>query len=201
MSDYHCAAERENDVHPQAGEKCEKPHETALNLIATQRYSEAVELLDQAIASSPRDAASFYARAVANLSMNNYRKAGSDFLRVIVLDPGHVDAYRYLGFVQHTLGKDEAARKTIEKGLAIDPSCADLYCVLGDVHLDLCEFEQAKQAFDKALELAPENAEPHCKIAMYYLSKGDMKSLKREYEVLKMLDAPMAEQIGSLFFS
>jgi tetratricopeptide (TPR) repeat protein len=201
MSEYTGETGQPDDTIRQAPEDPETMLELALHHIAGQRNTEAVELLDRFIAIFPRHTAALYARAVANLSMNQYRKAGNDFLRVVVLDPGRVDAYRHLGFVQLTLGKEEAARKTLMKALAIDPDCADLYCVLGDVHLDLCEFDEAKAAFEKALELAPDHAEPHCKIAMYYLSRGDMKSLKREYELLKTLDASMAEQIGSLFFS
>ncbi|NTU98371.1 MAG: tetratricopeptide repeat protein [Chlorobiaceae bacterium] len=201
MSKYAGGTEPLEEALRQVPEEPEKMLDLALHHIACQRNAEAVELLDSCIALRPRHAAALYARAVANLSLNNYRKAGNDFLRVIVLDPRNVDAYRHLGFVQHTLGKEDAARKTIRKALAVDPDCAGLYCVLGDVHLDLCEFDAAKAAFDKALELAPDHAEPHCKIAMYYLSRGDMKGLKREYELLKSLDASMAEQIGSLFFS
>jgi tetratricopeptide (TPR) repeat protein len=201
MSDYPEESEQLEDMLRHSPDDTEKLLELALLHIARQHHSAALELLDRCIALCPRNAAALYARAVANLSMNQYRKAGNDFLRVIVLDPCHVDAYRHLGFIQHTLGKEEAAMKTIGKALAIDPDCAGLYCVLGDVHLDLSEFDKAKAAFERALELAPDHAEPHCKIAMYYLSRGDMKGLKREYELLKSLDASMAEQIGSLFFT
>jgi Tfp pilus assembly protein PilF len=72
--------------------------------------------------------------------------------------------------------------------------------VLGDVYLDNGEPDKAREAFEKALELEPLNAEPHCKLAMYHVSRGDMKSLRKEYEILKDLDALMAEQIATLFF-
>jgi Tfp pilus assembly protein PilF len=193
--------ERREEVLRCDPENAGKLLDLALAYIDLQRNAEAVELLDRCIQDRSRDAAALYARAVAYLSLNDYRKAGNDFLRVLVLEPDNVDAHRHLGVIQLMLGKEEAAMKTIRKALAIDPDCADLYCVLGDVHLDLCEYDQAKEAFDKAVELAPDQAEPHCKIAMYYLSRGDMKGLKREYELLKTLDASMAEQIGSLFFT
>jgi Tfp pilus assembly protein PilF len=72
--------------------------------------------------------------------------------------------------------------------------------VLGDVYLDTGEPGKAKDAFEKAYELDPQGAEPHCKLAMYYVSQGDIKGLKKEYDILKDLDPSMAAQIETLFF-
>lgn len=177
-------------------------HQYALALlyIDLQRNTEAIELLDRCIKVKPRDPEALYARAVTNISMGVYRKAACDLLRTIVLDRGCMPAYKHLGFVQFTLGKEEAALKTLKRALEIDPDYVEIYCVLGDAYLDLGEYDKAKEAFEKALDLEPDNAEAHSKSAMYYLARGDMKGLKREYELLKTLDAALAEQIGSLFF-
>lgn len=177
-----------------------KQYDLALCYLQHERNSQALELLDRMLDNGRRDAQAYYARAVAYLSMNNYRKAGCDFLRTIALDPDFLEAYKHLGFIQLTLGREEAALKTLKNALEKDPAHSGLYCVLGDVYLDIGEPDKAKDAFEKAFELAPEDAEPHCKLAMYYVSKGDMKGLKREYDILKDLDAVMAEQIGTLFF-
>ena len=177
-----------------------KQYALALNHIDHHRNTEALELLDRCIKARRRDPEVLYARAVTNISMGSYRKAACDLMKTIVLDPSCLQAYKHLGFVQFTLGKEDEALKTLKKALDIDPEYAEIYCVLGDAYLDLGEFDHAREAFEKALDLEPDNAEPHSKIAMYYLSRGDMKGLKREYEILKTLDAALAEQIGSLFF-
>ncbi|MBM3161933.1 MAG: tetratricopeptide repeat protein [Chlorobi bacterium] len=178
----------------------QKQYELALCYLQHQRNSQALELLDRMLSDRNRDARAFYARAVAYLSMNDYRKAGCDFLRTIALDPDFLEAYRHLGFIQFTLGKEEAALKTVRTALEKEPDDAALYCVLGDILLDTGEPEKAREAFERALELDPLGAEPHCKLAMYYVSRGDMKGLKREYDILKDLDADMASQIETLFF-
>ena len=177
-----------------------KLYELALISIDQQKNEEALELLDRCIHLRRRDSAALYARGVTNLATGNYRKAGCDLLKTIILDPGCMQAYKHLGFVQFTLGKEEMALKTLKKGLEIDPAHTGIYCVLGDAYLDLGEADKAKEAFEKALDLEPDNPEPQCKMAMYYLSRGDMKGLKREYEILINLDAALAEQIRSLFF-
>lgn len=175
-------------------------YEFALSHMHEQRNSEALELLDRILLLKKRDPEVLYARAVTHLSMSNFRKAGCDLLRTIALDPGCLEAYKHLGFVQLTLGKEEAALKTLQKALEIDPAYAEVYCVIGDTWLDLGEYEKAREAFESALRLEPDNAEAHYKAAMYYLSRGDMEGLKKEYESLKSLDSDMAEQIGSLYF-
>lgn len=177
-----------------------KQYALARLYIDLQRNDEAIELLDRCIKVRRRDPEALYARAVTNIAMGVYRKAACDLLKTIVLDRGFMPAYKHLGFVQFTLGKEDAALKTLKRALEIDPDYAEIYCVLGDAYLDLGEHEKAKEAFEKALDLEPHNAEAHSKIAMYYLARGDMKGLKREYELLKTLDAALAEQIGSLFF-
>ncbi|WP_292001930.1 tetratricopeptide repeat protein [Chlorobium sp.] len=177
-----------------------RQYDLALCYLRHERNRQALELLDGMLRTHKRDPRAFYARAVVYLSMNNYSKAGCDFLRTIALDPDFLDAYKHLGFIQLTLGKEEAARKTLKTALEKDPSDAGLYCVLGDVYLDTGEPEKAKAAFEKAFELDPQSAEPHCKLAMYYVSKGDMKGLKKEYDLLRDLDPSMAAQIETLFF-
>lgn len=175
-------------------------YELALVHMHEQRNSEALELLNRLLELNRRDVDVLYARAVTHLSMSNFRKAGCDLLKTIAFDPGFLEAYKHLGFVQLTLGKEEEALKTLQKALDIDPGYAGVYGVIGDTWLDLGEYEKAKEAFESALRLEPDSAEAHYKIAMYYLSRGDMAGLKKEYEILKTLDAEMAEQIGSLYF-
>jgi len=172
----------------------------ALTALEEQRNSEALGLLDRCIVAKPRDPAALYARGVTNISMGNFRKAACDLLKTIAIDRTLLHGWKQLGFVQFMLGKEEEAIKTLKKGLEIDPHYADIYCVLGDIYIDRCEHDKAKEAFDIALDLEPDNPEPHGKLAMYYLARGDMKGLKREYELLKTVDAELAEQIGTLYF-
>ncbi|MFZ4801227.1 MAG: tetratricopeptide repeat protein [Chlorobium sp.] len=178
----------------------QQQYEEALIALVEQRHGEALELLNRCLEVQRRNPEVLYARAVTSISLGSYRKAACDLLKTIALDRDFLDAYKQLGFVQFMLGKEEDALKTLAKGLEIDPGYTEIYCVLGDIYIDLGEFDKAKETFEKALELEPENPEPHSKLALYYLARGDMKGLQREYELLKTLDAALAEQIGTLFF-
>lgn len=179
----------------------ENRYQEALELIGSAEYSKALDILDELAGPASRDPRIRYARAVAYLSTGEYRKAGTDLLFAIVLDPAFLPAYSHLGFVQLTMGREDAALRTLRTVLKIDPGFADAWCVLGDVHMDLGEHEQALEAFETALRLVPGNPEPHCKLAMYYLSRGDMTGLREQYELLKELDPSVADQISELLIS
>jgi tetratricopeptide (TPR) repeat protein len=186
---------------PAVAEDFEEPegqYRLALDFIDNGEYEKALTILDPLAGPSSRDSRIRYARAVANLSIGEYRKAGTDLLFTVVLDRTFLPAYRHLGYVFLTMGREESAVKVLEAALRLDPDYVDALCVLGDVHMDLGENEKALDAFNKALSLQPENPEPHCKLAMYYLSRGDMAGLRAEFEVLKELDPSVAEQIAEL---
>jgi len=176
----------------------EGQYRLALDFIDNGEYEKALTILDPLAGPASRDSRIRYARAVANLSIGEYRKAGTDLLFTVVLDRTFLPAYRHLGYVFLTMGREESAVKVLEAALRLDPDFVDALCVLGDVHMDLGENEKALDAFNKALALQPENPEPHCKLAMYYLSRGDMAGLRAEFEVLKELDPSVAEQIAEL---
>ena len=187
-----------NDTIPGEPMESSPDYQKALDLIGDGRIPEALEILDLLAGPASRDASIRYARAVALLSNGEYRKAGTDLAFAVVLDRSFLPAYRHLGFVLLTMGKELAAIKVLKAAIAIDRSFVDAWCVLGDVYLDLGEADKALDAFDTALALEPGNPEPHCKLAMYHLSRGDMRGLRREYEALRELDPCMADQIAEL---
>jgi tetratricopeptide (TPR) repeat protein len=176
----------------------EGQYQLALGCIDNGEFEKALPILDSLAGPASRDSRVRYARAVANLSIGEYRKAGTDLLFTVVLDRTFLPAYRHLGYVFLTMGREESAVKVLEAALRLDPGFVDALCVLGDVYMDLGESVKALDAFDKALQLEPGNPEPHCKLAMYYLSRGDMAGLRAEFEVLKDLDPSVAEQIAEL---
>ncbi|HWR01508.1 MAG TPA: tetratricopeptide repeat protein [Chlorobaculum sp.] len=176
----------------------EGDYRLALECIDNSEYEKALALLDPLAGPASRDSRIRYARAVANLSIGEYRKAGTDLLFTVVLDRSFLPAYRHLGYVFLTMGREESAVRVLEAALRLDPDYVDAWCVLGDVYLDLGESEKALEAFDKAQQLDPGNPEPHCKLAMYYLSRGDMTGLRAEFEVLKDLEPSVAAQIAEL---
>lgn len=176
----------------------ERQYRQALDCIEKQEYGQAISILDELAGAACRDAKVRYARAVALLSNGEYRRAGTDLVFTVALDRSQLQAYRHLGFVLLTMGKEESAIEVLEEALRLDPRFVEAWCMLADVHMDLGEHDKALDALDKAHELQPGNAEVHCKLAMYYMSRGDMRGLRAEYEVLRELEPDVAAQIAEL---
>jgi tetratricopeptide (TPR) repeat protein len=183
---------------PETLSERELNYRQALDCIDNQEYDKAISLLDELAGPACRDPKVRYARAVALLSNGEYRRAGTDLAFTIALDRTQLQAYRHLGFVLLTMGKEESAIEVLEEALRRDPRFVEAWCVLADVHMDLGEHDKALNALDKALSLQPGNAEVHCKLAMYYMSRGDMRGLRAEYEVLRELEPAVAAQIAEL---
>jgi predicted Zn-dependent protease len=176
----------------------EPQYREALDCIDNQEYGKAITLLDELAGSASRDPRIRYARAVALLSNGEYRRAGTDLVFTVALDRSQLQAYRHLGFVLLTMGKEKAAIKVLKEALRRDPAFVEAWCVLADVHMDLGEHDHALDALDKAHALQPGNVEVHCKLAMYYMSRGDMQGLRAEYELLRELEPDVAAQIAEL---
>jgi tetratricopeptide (TPR) repeat protein len=176
----------------------ESSYRKALDCIENREYSSAVSLLDELAGAACREPKVRYARAVALLSNGEYRRAGTDLVFTVALDSSQLHAYRHLGFVLLTMGKEKAAIKVLKEVLRRDPAFVEAWCVLGDVYMDLGEHDNALEALDKAYALQPDNVEVHCKLAMYYMSRGNMRGLRAEYEVLRELEPDVAAQIAEL---
>ncbi|NTW46719.1 MAG: tetratricopeptide repeat protein [Chlorobaculum sp.] len=176
----------------------ERQYRQALDCIDRQEYGKAISMFDELAGPACRDPKVRYARAVALLSNGEYRRAGTDLVFTVALDPAQLEAYRHLGFVLLTMGKEESAIEVLEEALSRDPRFVEAWCLLADVHMDLGEHDKALEALDKAHELQPGNAEVHCKLAMYYMSRGDMRGLRAEYEVLREIEPEVAAQIADL---
>lgn len=183
---------------PETLSERERDYRKALDRIENREYSMAVAILDKLAGAACREPKVRYARAVALLSNGEYRRAGTDLVFAVALDRSQLQAYRHLGFVLLTMGKEQAAIKVLKEALGRDPAFVEAWCVLADVYMDLGEHANALEALDKAYALQPDNVEVHCKLAMYYMSRGDMRGLRAEYEALKVLEPDVAAQIGEL---
>jgi tetratricopeptide (TPR) repeat protein len=71
-------------------------HTRAMNLLNAERYTEAIQYLDEAIRLDPRYAVAYSNRGVAYYSLGQYENAIKDYDEAIRLDPRHVSSYTCL---------------------------------------------------------------------------------------------------------
>lgn len=122
-----------------------------------KRYREAFELLAQALAQSPDDAALLYDAALAAERLDKLDVVESHLRRLIQLQPDHAHAYNALGytFADRNIRLQEA-RELIEKALQLAPEDGYILDSMGWVYFRLGDLARARQYLERAYKIRPE---------------------------------------------
>jgi tetratricopeptide (TPR) repeat protein len=93
----------------------------ARQAIGVERYSDALEILDQTIALLPDWAEGWNARATARYLDDDYNGSMADIAQTLKREPNHLGALMGMGAILEARGKREDALKVYERALAIAP--------------------------------------------------------------------------------
>ena len=81
------------------------------------------------------------------------------------------------------------------QAVRFDPKFLDAWNNLGHAYRKMKEYDKALDAYKHALDLKPDYANAHEYLGRTYLAMGNKDGAMREYEILKRLDAKMAEEL------
>ena len=93
----------------------------ARQAIGVERYSDALEILDQTIALLPDWAEGWNARATARYLDDDYNGSMADIAQTLKREPNHLGALMGMGAILEARGKREDALKVYERALVIAP--------------------------------------------------------------------------------
>jgi tetratricopeptide (TPR) repeat protein len=96
------------------------------------------------------------------------------YLKILAVDPGHMDARHMLGVLRAQQGRNAEALELIAPVVAADPRNALALANLGNVLNSLERFAEALDAYDRSLALNPDYAPAH-------LSRGNVLQLLLRY--------------------
>jgi tetratricopeptide (TPR) repeat protein len=130
-------------------------HERAAAYLEENRYDEAIEILNQAIARSPRDPSALIARADAFASRARLVEAAADYSAALAIDPTSVDALVGRGLSALYAGGSEAAAIDFTDALRLNPNHARAHYGLGKAHRQLGNYAQAIEHLSEAVILDP----------------------------------------------
>lgn len=122
-----------------------------------QRYQEAFDLLDKALADSPDNPELLYDQAMAAEKIGRLDALEKSLRYLMKLQPDNAHAYNALGYTlaDRNLRLDEA-RQLIEKALALSPDDPQIIDSLGWVHFRLGNTKEALVHLRRAYELLPD---------------------------------------------
>jgi Flp pilus assembly protein TadD len=128
-----------------------------------------------------------------------YRKAESEDVRAIDLDPNNADTHRRLGQVYENTGRFDLARKEFLKAVEVEPqyfvACQDL----GWFYFDRGELQAAATEFERCVKLAPDEPDAHRVLGLVY--KNLKRYSKAEEELRKAVELspmPTADTLATL---
>jgi tetratricopeptide (TPR) repeat protein len=82
-----------------------------------------------------------------------------------------------------------------KQAVHIDPKFAAAWTNLGHSYRKTQQYGMALDAYKQAIGLAPDDPNPHGYLALTYLAMGNKDAAMREYEIVRRLDANMAEEL------
>lgn len=130
-------------------------------LIKDGQHTQALKLIDEALAKNPKDPQMRFRRGVALSMLDRKSEALAVFQKLVEDHPEMPAPYNNIAVIQGSQGDYEKARQTLEKAIRTNPAYATAYQNLGDVYAQL-----ASQAYTKALQLDKADASVQPKLAL-----------------------------------
>jgi tetratricopeptide (TPR) repeat protein len=184
----------------------------AFSLVRLGRYAEAVDTLKQALQYDP-DSPEIYnnlgfayvhaarytdAIAACQKAIELLGKTGEAYkLELQVRNEVLSNAYKNLGNGYNELKRYNDAADALKHATEIEPKNAAAHFNLGLALYNGGRFSEAIEAYKAVVELKPRLAGAHYNLALAYVAINDKESARREYEILKPLNAAMANQLQS----
>jgi tetratricopeptide (TPR) repeat protein len=137
--------------------------------------SEAVALIDGAIAIDPSHAAAHCNRGNELQKLNRGEAALASYDQAIRIDPNYAQAHSNRGIALTGLGRLREALASFEQAMAIRPSFAEAFVGRGNALKELNQLDDALASYDRGIVLRADYAEAHFSRAIAWLLRGDFE--------------------------
>jgi tetratricopeptide (TPR) repeat protein len=107
-------------------------------------------------------------------------------------------AYKNLGNAYNGLKKYNDAAEALKRAIQIEPTNAAAHFNLGLALYNGGRYSEAIEAYKEVTRLRPELAAAHYNLGLTYVAVNDKDAARREYNLLKPLNADMANQLRSV---
>jgi tetratricopeptide (TPR) repeat protein len=158
-----------------------------------RRLGEAGTLLDELVATYPKEPNVRYARGVLRMT-ENPDGALEDFEAELVNSPRHVPARLQIVFEWVKRGEAAKARRYAEDAIAIDPQHFATHLAMGQVWLETGEHAKAIASFERGAKLAPGSPQAQFLLARAYGRAGRTADAERARAAFRRLESVRASQ-------
>ncbi|MFH1230398.1 MAG: tetratricopeptide repeat protein [Planctomycetota bacterium] len=171
-------------------------YNAGLDFYYANDYQKAIESLKKVIALNPDNSDAYYVLGLAYAGIGDNDSKMESFKTAVSINPNHADANYALALAYAEMGDYKQEIEYLNKVIRIKPNYFEAHWLLGYVYsINLGDFITAIKHYKEAIRIKPDNATLHSNIAVCYLMSDDIESAKKEYEILKTLDAKLAEEL------
>jgi tetratricopeptide (TPR) repeat protein len=150
-------------------------YEQANELARQNKFSDALDILQQALEKDPKNGFAYSQQAKIFFSMHETGKVREAIERALAIQPYQPDFLYVEGVIAESEGKDDEALAAFEEVAQINPREADAYFEMGRIFRKRKDRERALAAFRKAAELAPDDPDYKRALSEVIVSEGMKK--------------------------
>jgi serine/threonine protein kinase len=164
----------------------------ALEALKNERFAEAVQQFEQALADNPANmekVATPYSQALQGLALSlmgtNPQQAKDLLSKSIEVDPRNDKSHFYLGKVYTSLKEYPQAIESYEKAISLNPQFPDTFFNLGFLYSLSRDYTKAESMFREVIALSP----PYLDEAYFNLAVVQMKQRKKQESIQSLEQA------------
>src|SRR5689334_7764092 len=149
------------------------PYQAGLKLSASGRHVKAIEQYERALSVRPEDARVLFAQGNTARSLGMAGPAEQFFRRVLVQEPGRLEAVVSLANLLRAQGQFEAAMALLNPALAREPRAPEIWLTVGSTHREMGNCAEAERCYREAVGLRGDYAEALGNLADLLTDRGE----------------------------
>lgn len=162
--------------------------ERGLALFNQGKYTEALEVLTQAIKEDPANIRAWNGRGMVKRRLKDLDGAWNDLTKAIELFPRYASAHNNRGRVRADRGDFKGAIADYDRAIEFNPTLSTPYNNRGVAKSKLGDYAGAIADYTRAIELAPKDAVPYANRAADLNRMGDVDGARQDVETALALN-------------
>lgn len=143
------------------------------NMLASDNYKEAIDILNVLIRSDKESYEAFFLRGYAKLSLGDLAGAEQDLSTAININPVYTEALHYRGIVYAEMGNYEDAVRDFSAAIELRPDIVGSYYSRGVTHLRNKQWVKSLVDFDMVMRFTDKDAQTYINRGLAHLGLRD----------------------------
>jgi superkiller protein 3 len=162
----------------------------AADLMSQEKYVDDSEaMILEALKKKPDLPLVSYKLGLIALTRGRFEEAAKYMLKELETNPGHSNAWHYLGDAYVRLGKHDAAVEPLQRAIWLNLQSTRSYLLLATVYVQQNRLFVAENTLKRVIDMEPRNYEAHFQLARIYHKTSRPELAKKQMEIVNQLRA------------